>query len=241
MLAVVRTPQKLRDMLTKDHELPTAAMDNLNILQGNCTETSAVKKTLAPSGSSASLIVVGVGATPSMQMSLTNPVVVDQPNICENTAKAIFAALRELRQEGVISDTQKPTLLCISTTGATVERDVPIELNWLYHYLLSEPHKDKALMEELVAKTSMETGPDAPIDGFVFIRPSLLMDGESQGMSAIRVGWVEHKDAIGASGGDAPGPAIGRTIRRVDVGLWIYENAIRNTSEWKGKCVTLTY
>ena len=146
--------------MTKDHGLPPVAMERLNIVQGNCTEVAPVKQTLAYNGVPASRIVMGVGATPSMQWSIQNPVVVDQPNICEDTAKAIFSALRDLRKEGVIVEAQKPTLICISTTGTTEERDVPLELNWAYHAFLSIPHKDKAVMEELVAKTSLETGLD---------------------------------------------------------------------------------
>lgn len=238
---MARTPQKLRDLLTKEHGLPTVAMNNLSIIQGNAKEVADVKSVLAPKGVPAGLIIVGVGGTPSLQMSLVEPVVIDQPTICEDSCKAILSALRDLRKDNVITEANKPTIVCISTTGLTKKRDVPLELNWMYHYLLSMPHRDKAVMEELVARTSLETGPDAPIDSFIIIRPSLLMDGVSKGMSAVRVGWVEHEAAPGAATGDSPGAAIGRTIRRADVGIWLFENAIRHPVEWKGRCVTLTY
>jgi hypothetical protein len=238
---VARTPQKLLDMLANDHGLPPVALNNLKIVQGSCTEVSAVKQTLATNRIPASLIIVGVGATPHMQLSLKEPFVMDQPNICEDTSKAILTALRELRREGVISEVQKPTLIGISTTGVSNERDVTLDVNLFYHAALSVPHKDKALMEEVIARASTETGPDAPINGFVFIRPSLLLDGIAKGQTAVRVGWVEHRNAQGAANGSASGPAIGRTIRRADVGLWLYENAIKHTADWRFRCVTLTY
>jgi hypothetical protein len=238
---VARNPQKLRDLLVKNHGLPPLAINNLKIVEGSCTELGPVKATLAPDGKSAGLIVVGVGALAKMQMSISEPFVMDQPTICEDTSNTILMALRELRREGVIEEAQKPIFLAISTTGATKERDVTFDLAMFYHAALSVPHKDKAVMEELIAKASIETGPDAPISSFIFIRPSLLMDGVSKGMPAVRVGWLEHPAAPGAATGKAPGPAIGRTIRRSDVGQWMFENAIQNSNEWKGRCVTLTY
>ena len=238
---VARTPQKLRDMLGKEHALSAEAMNNLNIVQGNSTDLQAVKAALAPNGQPAGLIIVGVGGTPKLRMSLKQPVILDQPTICEDTCKTILSALRDLRREGTISENQKPTIVCISTTGLTKARDVPLELTFLYHYLLAVPHKDKALMEEEIARASTETGPDAPIASFIVVRPSLLMDGVSKGMNAVRVGWVEHEHSPGAANGQAPGAELGRTIRRADVGIWVYENAIVNTAEWRGRCVTLTY
>ena len=91
-----------------------------------------------------------------------------------------------------------------------------------------------------MARASTETGPEAPISGFVIARATLLMDGEARGLEKVRVGWETHPDAVNAKEAGAPGPAIGYTIRRADVGLWIFEEVVKNGENWKNKCVTLT-
>ena len=70
---------------------------------------------------------------------------------------------------------------------------------------------------------------DSSISGFVLIRPSLLLDGQALGSSKVRVG-TEMK------------PAVGYTIHRNDVGLWMYENLVEGDREkWAGQKVSLTY
>ncbi|KIW08726.1 hypothetical protein, variant [Verruconis gallopava] len=240
--ALARTPQKLRDMLEKEHAVPRGTIDaNLTIIQGNVTDISAVKKVLAPEGIPVSLVIFAVGGVPKFNWSLFTPFTLDQPTICEDGSVVILAALRELRREGVIGEDQKPTMIAISSTGLTKRRDVPIAFLWLYHVTLKIPHLDKKVMERLIAQAATESGHEAPIDSFVILRPSLLMDGPGLGMDSVRSGWVEHELAPHAARGQATGPAIGYTIRRSDVGRWLYENAIRNVQEWRGRCVSLTY
>jgi hypothetical protein len=238
---VARTPQKLRDLLEKEHSVTAAAIDkNLTIIQGNATDLAAVKQALAPKGTLASIIVSAVGGAPKFNRSLTTPFTLDQPTICEDSAVALVAALKELRSEGVSSEAL-PTIIVVSTTGLTEERDVPCLFMPLYHVGLKIPHIDKKIMERKIVAASTETGSEAPVSNFIIVRPSLLMDGPSLGSDKVRTGWVKHENAPHAVTGEAPGPAIGYTIRRVEVGTWIFENGIKNVSEYKGRCVTLTY
>lgn len=225
---------------------------NLAIIQGSIKDITPVKQTLAPTSipessttdattrQPAQIILVGVGGKPSFQCSLTQPITLDDPKICQEGMAVILRALRELRREAVIAETQRPLLVTISTTGLSQKRDVPIALTGLYHWMLQVPHVDKKVMEGELAKASTETGPDAPIAGFVIVRPTLLFDGDMVGMDKIRAGWETHPEAVNAREAGAPGPAIGYKIRRADVGLWIFESVMKNGSNWTNKCVTLT-
>jgi hypothetical protein len=119
-------------------------------------------------------------------------------------------------------------------------RDVPLAYYWLYHVLLKVPHADKRAMESVVAKATTETGDDSPISGFVIPRATLLQNGESKGLNKVRAGWVPHPDAINAESKGVK-PAIGYSIRRADVGAWIFEQVIKGKGDWVNKCVSLTY
>ena len=133
--------------------------------------------------------------------------------------RTTLQALRELKF------VKKPFLAVISTTGISEgPQDVPF-WNWfLYHQLLAMPHADKKVVDQLVA----EAAEQGVIDGFTTPRPSWLTDNQSIGMDKIRVGSVEH-------------PAVGYTINRADVGLWIFEELLKgDASKWKGKRPSIT-
>jgi hypothetical protein len=188
----------------------------------------------------ASFIISGVGAKPAANASILNPIAMEDPKVCEEGVDTILAALRSLRREKVITEAQRPVLVAISSTGLSKTRDVPLAYYWLYHVLLKEPHKDKKAMESVVAKATTETGDDAPISGFVIPRATILMNGESKGLKKVRAGWEPHPDAVNA---EAKGvkPAIGYSIRRPDVGAWIFEQVVKGKGDWVNKCVSLTY
>lgn len=70
---------------------------------------------------------------------------------------------------------------------------------------------------------------DSVIGGYVIPRPSALTNGRALGGSKVRVG-EEAK------------PAVGYTISRDDVGLWMFEHLVRGGGRmWAGKKPTLTY
>ena len=99
----------------------------------------------------------------------------------------------------------------------------------LYHWILAVPHADKKKMEDLVVASGRK---------FVLVRPSLLFDGEAKGLDHVKTG-------IEIPGNKEEGKhAVGYTIRREDVGKWIFEECVRDNKrwgKWEGKCVSLTY
>ncbi|KAF2435521.1 hypothetical protein EJ08DRAFT_341649 [Tothia fuscella] len=238
--ALARTPSKLRTLLETEHKISPSTLDsNLTIIQGSIKDSTPVKQTLAPSNVPASIIVSGIGATPKFELS-TTPIYMDDPHVVADGITTVLNSLRELRREGVISDAQKPMFCTISTTGISKNRDVPYAYYGLYHLALAIPHKDKKLAEQLVASAAMETGPEAPISGFVFPRPTLLKGGPAKGLGNIKAGWEKHPDALGAAEGESTVAAMGYSISRADVGLWIFENVIKGGRAWSGRCVSLT-
>ena len=68
------------------------------------------------------------------------------------------------------------------------------------------------------------------IRAFVAVKPSLLMDGDGFGLDIVRQGVPEK-------------PAVGYTIRRQDVGLFICERLVKQDvrEEWLNKGVSITY
>lgn len=70
---------------------------------------------------------------------------------------------------------------------------------------------------------------ESVISNFVMVRPSLLMNGKALGGSKIRVGT------------DAK-PAVGYTIARDDVGLWMFGNLVQgDNSRYLGETPSITY
>jgi hypothetical protein len=113
-------------MLEKEHSIPAATIEkSLTIIQGSVTELGAVKETLAPKGIPVRLIITGVGASPKYSGDILHPVTMDQHNICADTSSTMLVALRELRREGVVTESTRPTICVIYTTGISEMRDIP--------------------------------------------------------------------------------------------------------------------
>ena len=140
--------------------------------------------------------------------------------ICQDSTRQILDALGQL----ALPAGKRPFLTAISTTGISKgARDVPLLFMPLYHVALAMPHKDKRVMEELVEQAPEE----GKISGYCLVRPSLLIDWENSGV--LRVGSEAE-------------PAVGYTIKRDDVGKWIFEECIKGDPQcWKNKKPTLTY
>jgi hypothetical protein len=216
------------------HSIPQNVLDSqLAIVQGNIDNVTSIKSVFAHSPS---VIVSGVGGAPKLQASLLRPVTLDQPTICADATANIVKALKELEAANKLA--VKPFVIVIGTTGMSHTRDVPVAFLPFYHVVLAMPHKDKGNMEKIVIGAAKET--PSVLSGYSIVRPSLLMDGPSQGVGKIRMGWERHM--LDSQGEKGPGPAVGYTIRRADIGLWIYENLIKGDSkDWSGRCVSLTY
>lgn len=96
-----------------------------------------------------------------------------------------------------------------------------------YDFILATPHKDKKVTEELLSNSS---------ERFVFVRPSLLVDGDDE-TREVRVGLENPKtDALEVK-------AVGYTIPRGAVGRWMLEKVLEKAGEcdYEGKAVSLTW
>ena len=179
------------------------------------------------------IIYFGVGSLPKLQASLLNPFTCIDPTVCEAGLQAVFQALDALTESGVSAtqDGKKPLLIVYSSTGINARtRDLPLAYIPLYKWLASIPHADKKRMELL----AMNDGGEHVRD-FVVVRPTMLTDAEPLGIENVRAGW----EWAGERRGDEPGPQIGWTIGRKDVGEWVFRNVVVEGS-WEGKCVSLT-
>ena len=111
-----------------------------------------------------------------------------------------------------------------------------IELTFPPHPSLSETFADpfiqvdkRKLEEDLAAHVTLPESQKG-IRGFVAIKPSLLMDGDWGGLEVVRQGVPDK-------------PAVGYTIRRQDVGLFICERLVKQDmrEEWLNKGISITY
>lgn len=217
-IALCRTPSKLSD------KLPLDKYPNLRIEQGNAHDADTLARVLThpsdPTGHRlVDAVVFAIGG-------LFNPskMTIDDPHVCENGMKALFAALEKRRSGG---DEGKPRLFVISSTGiSNLGRDVPLLFVPMYRFMLRDPHKDKKAMEAMLV---------ASAEDWTLIRPSFLTDGPASDKT-VRAG-VEDPAA-----GKVESKAVGYTISREDVGRWIFENLVEEKGDqWVRKTATITY
>ncbi|KAF2004628.1 hypothetical protein P154DRAFT_519126 [Amniculicola lignicola CBS 123094] len=242
--ALVRTPQKLADMLKTKYSISSSTIDSLlTVIAGDIRDLTAITKALVSPTNPSNLvdnIITGVGTYPKMQLSLLTPLVSSDPSLCEDGMKAILAAMDLLRERGITTavDGRKPLCLAISSTGVNGKKqDVPLGHRPLYSILGPIAHIDKQKMElALIADAGIHTR------DFIIVRPTLLTDGKPQGYNKVKSGWEwGGKGAASVKNGvQEPGPMLGYTIAREDVGEWIWKKAMKE-GEWAGKCITLAY
>jgi nucleoside-diphosphate-sugar epimerase len=221
---LARSPSKLSH-LSSQHP-------NLHVIQGDIRDLLAVKSTLTLDNKIVDIVVSSIGMSFKGGLNFGW----NDESICEDATNTILRALSELEAENKPSfPVNGPQMVLLSTTGISEKsRDIPIAMLPLYRWMLHVPHEDKKKMEKL-----MHHG-EGKARNWVLIRPSFLVDGKSKGMEKIRV----STETPGASPneGEKQSVAIGYTISREDVGLWIFEECVNaNGSKWKGKMVTLTY
>lgn len=144
--------------------------------------------------------------------------------------KCIFACIAELQGEG--AQGASPRFVGISSTGlSTTGRDVAIPMLPVYRILLVPMHADKRKMEAAIMQSGLR---------WCIVRPSHLTDGESKGLKSVKVG-VEVVNKDGKA--ELIKREIGYSIRREDVGLWIFEELISGggKGEWESKIASLQY
>jgi hypothetical protein len=230
--ALARTPSKLTASM-KAKGVDSAILDkNLTIVQGDVRDTEAVKQTLQrSSGKVADVMVVGIGAYPVFNWSFREPFVQQDPTVCQDAGKTILKALQEMKATTVSGG--KPLMVNVSTTGIPTKGkpwDVPWWFSWLYRVLLHNAHVDKIVLQEHLADHVQLPENEKVISGYINAKASLLMDGEALGVEKVREGSEDT-------------PVIGYTIRRADVGGWIFERLIKQEprQDYMNKGVTITY
>ena len=197
--------------------------DKLIITTGDVNDIEPVKETLLCNGGLVNYIVCGVGGKPSFENPLRPTL--DNPTICQDAMRTILAACRTLTANKTIS---KPSMVVVSTTGISdLVRDVPLVMLPLYHWMLKAPHEDKRVMERLIREEIEKQADERGIQNCSVIRPSLLTDGEGDGLENVQVGFEES-------------PVVGYTISRKQVGRWIFENLVCKDSKYVGKVVSIT-
>lgn len=227
--ALARTPSKLTASM-EAKGVPASVLDtNLTIIQGDVRDVEAVKRTLQPHSGRGlcEVIVVGIGAYPTLKPSLTNPIVQQDPTICQDANATILQALSQLRSP------TKPLMVNVSTTGIPPKGkpwDVPGAFSWFYRTVLHNAHVDKIVREEQLAEHARLPERERVLGGFVNVKPPLLQDGGAKGVGMMR---ESIEDA----------PAIGYFMRRADVGLWMYERCVKvaPNGAWVNKGVTICY
>lgn len=226
-VALARTPAKLTKSMT-DKGVSSETLDkHLTVVSGNVKDVEAVKNALQLNGQVVDTIVSGIGGTPTLQWSLWRPVVLTDNTICQDAGSTILKALVQLKP------VTKPTMINVSTTGIPPRgspRDVPLSFAPLYHWLLAAPHKDKMMLEQRLSEHMQLPAEERGLNAYVNVKPSLLMDGEGKGLQAIREGRDDK-------------PAVGHTIQRKDVGLWMFEKLLRNgvQEDWRNRSISVTY
>lgn len=239
---MARTPDKLRRFLTEQHNVPPKAIDQyLTIHQGDAKDPAAVAKALlspTKKNTLVDIILSGLGAYPTFQWSITLPFPLTDPTVCEDATAALYTSISNLSSSSITSTRTgtNPLLVVVSTAGArTKGRGVPLSIYWLYEWLLGSPLADKRRMESLILADR-----GAHVRDFVLIRPPFLTDGEALGRESIKVGWEWGLEEVVKERVKEPGPRIGWTISRKDLGAWTFENVVQEGG-WEGRCVTMSY
>jgi len=252
--ALVRTPAKLTESMTAKGVSQETMDRYLTVICGDIRNMEAVKKTFqVGDGRVVDKIVSGIGksnkmsiaqsrdfhadicpcgnpgGSPKMKWSLSQPVTLNDPRICQDGGASVLAALHQL-QAG-----NKPLFINVSTTGLKTHEgqpcDVPIAFAPFYHWFLSVPHEDKKALEANLAAHMQQREGDRVLAAYVNVRPSLLQDGKGKGWEKVREG-------------DEGKPAVGYFIHRADVGQWMFEKLVKAgvevKGEWRNAAVTIT-
>ncbi|KAI0185498.1 hypothetical protein EV127DRAFT_412085 [Xylaria flabelliformis] len=211
-IALCRNPAKLTAIL------PLESNANLQIIQGNAHDITAVSKCLlARPGVLVDQIISTIGG--AFQASTFS---IDDPQVCRKGMAVLLEALATLRRDGAVG---RPYIIACSTTGLSkFGRDIPLAMIPLYHVLLKVPHEDKIIMEEKLVSSG---------EDFTILRPSLMVS-EEETKKTVRVGIEDPKTG-------RKSVAIGYTITKGDVGRWVAKTLVmQKPAEYSNKIAMLT-
>ena len=212
---MARTPSKLTKSLLSKGISEATLSTNLRITKGDVKDIPTVKEALVLEKKEADMIVSGIGSVIGSNMDMT---------ICQTAARSIIAALDEL------NPTSPPFITVISSTGVSKgPRDVPLVILPVYRVILSVPHKDKKIMEDVIVEAASRGEEKTKvIKGYTIVRASLLNNKESSDQRKVRTGTEGE-------------PAVGCTISRHDVGKWIFEEVVKEEGKkWASQAVSIT-
>ncbi|KAL4803993.1 hypothetical protein BDV18DRAFT_162403 [Aspergillus unguis] len=218
-VALVRTPQKLTNLLVARNIPASLLSQHLTLIEGSTEDTTAIHKTLYPAHlPPAAMIISGVGGTMDFSSPLSPKFV--GATVCQNTIRNILSVLRkEQASDAPIPRENKPVLMVISSTGLTEKRDIPLAMVPMYKYMLATPHADKKVMEGLVFEEISRPEEQKVLSDYVMIRPSFLTNGAA-GKNRVRA-LKGHGEGQNTAGGIAC-PFVGYTICREDVGGFMF-------------------
>ncbi|KAF2163284.1 hypothetical protein M409DRAFT_26326 [Zasmidium cellare ATCC 36951] len=218
-IVLARSPEKLKGQLEGRKTSREAIEQRLEIVEGDVRDVKAVGKVLENNGRGVDIVISGIGGVPTPQFSLMRPLTMTDPNIWGDAIDCILSVMAHSTL------TKHPLLVVISGNGVRNDgpRDYPLMLTPLYRWLLTDIYDDKRRMEASLTKTR-------PAGGFVIVRASPLTDGTSKGLEVIQKGTMQQ-------------PVLGYSISRDDVGLWIFENLVRQQepSAFLNDEISITY
>jgi hypothetical protein len=244
---VVRSPTKLETILTNNHDIPQGTITNLlTISVGDAKNPEDVANALVHPAQPTRLvdmIVFAVGAYIKPQLSLLRPFVLPPADVSvtQDCMRALFSAIDSLLAKRPKIAATKPLIVVVT---ATASKDVWGSVPWpwlcapLYKWLLRSPEEDKRNMEDIVRSDG-----GGHVRSYVLMRPAILTDGVERGVVKVRVGWLwDTQGEMGVEREKAPGPAVGWSIGRRDVGRWMFEKVVAcGGNGWEGKSVSLCY
>ncbi|KAL4918666.1 hypothetical protein BDW62DRAFT_200556 [Aspergillus aurantiobrunneus] len=216
-VALVRTPAKLTNLLTARGIPPSTLSKHLTLIEGSTTDLNAVSQTLFPPNlPPPSMILSGVGGIMDFSSPLSPKFIGE--TICQDTVRNILAVLRSAQSPDKPRE-KKPVLVVISSTGLTKERDIPLAVVPLYHWMLKMPHADKRVMEGLVFEEMGRAESERAVADYVMIRPSFLTNGVSrrENVRVLKGQGEGQNTAVGICS-----PFVGYTICREDVGGFMF-------------------
>ena len=237
--ALARTPAKLQKQLIAQGLSEETLSRQLTLVQGDALDKEAVKRTLKPDsdGQLVSKIVTGLGGSGRMVFNFWRPlqfVSLDNPTICASAAETLITSLQELYASNPSTAASKPLVTFISSAGVTSgPPDLPFWVRFLYGQMLAVPWADKKKMENVYGRNMTEQNAGRRVfRNIIGIRPQHLTGGESV------------NDGVGQDkirSGKQQSPAIGYSVRKADVGHWMFENIVKDGAKgWEGEMVTLT-
>ncbi|KAI1736352.1 hypothetical protein F4680DRAFT_432606 [Xylaria scruposa] len=211
-IALCRNPAKLTAIL------PLESNANLQIIQGNAHDITAVSKCLlARPGVLVDQVISTIGGA-----FVASKLTIDDPEVCRKGMAILLEALGNLRRDGALG---MPHIVVCSTTGLSkFGRDIPVAMIPLYHVVLKVPHEDKVIMEDKLVSSG---------ENFTIVRPSLMVN-EEETKKTVRVGIEDPKTGRKSA-------AIGYTITKGDVGRWIAKTlVIQKPAEYSNKIAMVT-